>query len=122
MSDDRDPPLFDALWSLSGMTTRNQAREDPAMTASYRDWEPEPGPDLRPDPTTYGLPAGHVYGSDDPPGGPPAPPLGQTGPHISGGFSTGYVTEPPAPTAPGPQALSVCPTCGTGVHPDRLQR
>lgn len=119
----RGAPLYDALWSLSGMTTRHQLREEPAMAdyghahAQYD--EPHPHAEA------YGLGAGHVYGSDDQPGGPPAPPLGQAGPHISGEYSTGNsgqrIDARDLQPLTDPTALTPCPTCGTGVHPDRIR-
>lgn len=121
-SDDPDPPLFDALWSLSGLTARHHLREDPAMTEHYqpRGRAPDPGPELSPDPTAYGLPAEHRYGSDDTPGGPPAPPLGEPyTPPPSFEQPSGF--ERPGGDTPYPE-LVTCPTCGGGVHPDRLGR
>lgn len=124
--DDRGAPLYDALWSLSGMTTRHQLREDPAMA----DYTPQQGwryDEPHPHAEAYGLGAGHVYGSDDQPGGPPAPLLGQAGPHISAGYSGELSTFPShAGTTfhdedSTPTAVVACPTCGTGVHPDRLR-
>lgn len=106
-----DPPLFAALQAMHGLTARHQLREDRRVS----DYE------------SFGT---GRYGADDDPHGPPSPPLALSPDEADRAAAEQTISrwpfgrdEPAPPTAPvDPDAPVCCPSCGTGVHRDRLVR